>query len=78
MAVGELCRTGSVGAGVLLGRKGVVLSRPDRAVDQIDLDARDALVDTDATARASCRFVPSSSTATYIRRAAARQLLLPQ
>jgi len=28
MTVGELCRTGPVGAGVLLGRKGVALSRP--------------------------------------------------
>jgi len=42
--LGELCRTGSAGAGVLLGRQGVALSRPDRAVGQTDLDARDALL----------------------------------
>ena len=49
-------RTGPVGAGVLLGCQGVALSRPDRAVGQTDLDARDALIDTDADAKQAQRF----------------------
>jgi len=53
--LGELCRTGPVGAGVLLGRKGVAFSRPDRAVGQTDLDARDALIDTDADSKQAQR-----------------------
>jgi hypothetical protein len=53
--LGELCRPGPVGAGVLLGRKGVALSRPDRAVGQTDLDAWDALIDTDADSKQAQR-----------------------
>ena len=48
-------RTGPVGAGVLLGCQGVALSRPDRAVGQTDLDARDALIDTDSDSKQAQR-----------------------
>ncbi len=51
----EFCRTGPLGAGVLLGRQGVALSRPDRAVGQTDLDAWDALIDTDADSKPAQR-----------------------
>ena len=54
--LGEVCRSGSVGAGVLLGRQGVTLSRPDRAVGQADLDAWDALIDADADSKQAQRF----------------------
>ena len=40
----------------LLGRQGVALSRPDRAVGQTDLDAWHAFIDTDADSKQAQRF----------------------